>query len=84
MPQSVERDLLAPAVEDEPCNGCDTPPREMAEDDLQVYQQLADLHIQISDVEAQYEVEVVRKEAYDDACKVEVERPKERPGDDDP
>ena len=84
MPQSVERDLLAPAVEDEPCNGRDAPPREVTEYDLQVDEQFADLHIQIADVEAQHKVEIICKEAYDDARKVEVERPEERPADNDP
>ena len=84
MPQPVQGDLFSPTVEKKPCNGRDAPPREVAEDDLQVYQQLTDLHIQISDVKAQHEVEVVRKEAYDDACKVEVRPPKKCPADNDP
>lgn len=70
MAQPVYCNSLSPAVEDEPCNGHNAPPREMAEDDLQIYQQLTDLYIEVGAVEAQHEIEIVRKEAYDDARKV--------------
>lgn len=79
MPQAIECDLLTPAVEDEPCNGRNAPPREVAEYDLQVYKQLARLHIEVGDIEAQHEVEIVRKEARDDGCKVQMKYPKDDP-----
>ena len=67
VPQPVQGDLLSPTVEEQPADRNDAPPREVAEDDLQVDEQLADLHIQIADVEAQHKIEVVCKEAHDDA-----------------
>ena len=79
VPQTVERDILAPAVKEQPRHRYDAPPWEVAENDLQINEQLADLHIEVANVKAQHEVEVVRKEAHDDTCKVEVEYPKDDP-----
>ena len=57
----------------------DAPPREVPEDDLQVDKQFTDLHIQVADIKAQHEVEVIRKEARDDGCKVQMKYPKDDP-----
>ena len=79
VPQAVERDILAPTIEQKPADRYDAPPREVAEYDLQVYKQLAHLHIEVCDVETQHEVEIVRKEARDDGCKVQMKYPKDDP-----
>lgn len=79
VPQTVERNIFSPAVEKQPRHRYDAPPREVAEDDLQVNEQLADLHIEVCDVKTQHEIEVVCKEARDDTCKVEVEYPQDYP-----
>lgn len=77
--QPVQGDLLSPTVEEQPADRNDAPPREMPEDDLQVDEQLADLHIQIADVETQNKIEVIRKEAHDDAGTVQVKHPQNYP-----
>ena len=77
--QAIERNVFAPAIKEQPRHRYDAPPREVAKDDLQVDEQLADLHIEVCDVEAQHKIEVVRKEAHNDACKVEMEHPQDHP-----
>ena len=51
----------------------------MAEDDLQVNEQLTDLHIEVGNVETQHEVEVVCQEPRNDTCRVQMECPHNRP-----
>ena len=66
MPQPVQSDILSPTVEQQPADCNDAPPREVPEYDLQVDEQLADLHIQVADIKAQHAVDVIRKDARDD------------------
>ena len=68
-------------VEQQPADERDAPPREVPEYDLQVDEQLAHLHIEISHIEAQHEVEVVREKARDDTCRIQMKSPHHRPED---
>lgn len=81
MPQSIQSDALSPMVEQQPADERNTPPREVSEDDLQVDEQLAHLYIEVRHIEAQHEVEVVRKKARDDTRRIQMERPHHRPED---